>query len=230
MHMHGNPHEHLGFFNPITAISKGVQTATKGLTTVAQPLNPLTNLAQQVIQGKQLFDATKYAWKNPFGQPAQQQPVMTTTLPQQTGERFEPASTQIALPKHNLSHDSIRRIQIGLQKRGFDPGPIDGIYGPKTKAGIEAFQASAGQVANGIPTANLLRNLERDEIVVTAKRPPAPSTPTPYPQTHVPPYSTPTVYMPPTPAPAAKPGTPQWVLPAAIAASAGVLALALGRK
>lgn len=37
-----------------------------------------------------------------------------------------------------------RLIQLALAEAGFDPGPIDGIRGPKTDAGITAFKAAIG--------------------------------------------------------------------------------------
>lgn len=39
---------------------------------------------------------------------------------------------------------SVTKIQTALKARGFDPGPIDGIMGPKTEAAIVAFKLSKG--------------------------------------------------------------------------------------
>lgn len=40
-----------------------------------------------------------------------------------------------------------RDVQLALQRRGFDPGPIDGEPGPKTDAAIVAFKRSIGYKA-----------------------------------------------------------------------------------
>jgi len=40
----------------------------------------------------------------------------------------------------NLNQDSIRRVQTLLKDRGFDPGPIDGVHGPRTSAAVRGFQ------------------------------------------------------------------------------------------
>ena len=42
-----------------------------------------------------------------------------------------------------------RTVQEALVEKGFDPGPVDGILGPKTKAALMKFQESAGLTANG---------------------------------------------------------------------------------
>ena len=42
-----------------------------------------------------------------------------------------------------------RTIQEALVEKGFDPGPIDGMWGSKTKAALMKFQESAGLTASG---------------------------------------------------------------------------------
>jgi peptidoglycan hydrolase-like protein with peptidoglycan-binding domain len=49
----------------------------------------------------------------------------------------------------SLNQDGIRRVQQALQKRGFDPGPLDGILGPKTKEAVRNFQDRYGIKASG---------------------------------------------------------------------------------
>jgi peptidoglycan hydrolase-like protein with peptidoglycan-binding domain len=48
-----------------------------------------------------------------------------------------------------LGDGGVRRVQQELRKRGFDPGPIDGIYGPLTKEGVRSFQDRYGMRASG---------------------------------------------------------------------------------
>ena len=43
-----------------------------------------------------------------------------------------------------LDRDSRRRIQSALAARGFDPGAPDGVFGPRTRAAIRAWQADSG--------------------------------------------------------------------------------------
>jgi hypothetical protein len=48
--------------------------------------------------------------------------------------RYEPRSEEY------WPRNLVRAVQGRLKELGFDPGPIDGIYGPKTKNGIMEFQ------------------------------------------------------------------------------------------
>lgn len=43
-----------------------------------------------------------------------------------------------------LTRDEWRQVQTGLRTRGFDPGPVDGILGPRTTAAILAFKRHLG--------------------------------------------------------------------------------------
>jgi hypothetical protein len=45
---------------------------------------------------------------------------------------------------------TVREIQRALTELGYDPGPIDGLFGARTRAAIKRFQAEHGLVADGI--------------------------------------------------------------------------------
>ena len=49
-----------------------------------------------------------------------------------------------AIDNSALTRDEVRSIQTHLAALGFDPGPIDGIYGPRTESAILAFKRSMG--------------------------------------------------------------------------------------
>lgn len=55
----------------------------------------------------------------------------------------------IAPAMHAQSSDEIRGAQEALKTKGFDPGPADGVDGPKTKAAIKDFQKSQHLNADG---------------------------------------------------------------------------------
>lgn len=45
---------------------------------------------------------------------------------------------------------SVRELQTLLRNEGFDPGPIDGIFGNRTHSAVIAFQRSKGLVPDGV--------------------------------------------------------------------------------
>jgi hypothetical protein len=52
--------------------------------------------------------------------------------------------------KPYMSGDDVRAAQQALKEAGFDPGSIDGSYGPKTEAAAKAYQAANGLTADGV--------------------------------------------------------------------------------
>ena len=44
---------------------------------------------------------------------------------------------------------SVRQIQGILQERGYDPGPLDGVMGKKTRAAVQQFQRDQRLAATG---------------------------------------------------------------------------------
>ena len=52
-------------------------------------------------------------------------------------ERFE---WQEILCKTNMTHEKVRDMQKAFSHAGFNPGPIDGVFGAKTMAAVNAFQ------------------------------------------------------------------------------------------
>lgn len=40
--------------------------------------------------------------------------------------------------------ETVRRLQVRLKNAGFDPGPLDGVMGPRTRTALERYQAYLG--------------------------------------------------------------------------------------
>ena len=70
--------------------------------------------------------------------------------------------------------------QRNLNELGYDPGPLDGVMGSKTRAAIEDFQQSNGLPVDGVVTDGLLASLKAAQAKVASVRPvPVPARPAP---------------------------------------------------
>jgi lytic murein transglycosylase len=59
-----------------------------------------------------------------------------------------------------LTRSQVRELQVALNQRGFSSGEPDGLLGPATRAALRRYQRSAGLVADGFPTVDLLERLQ----------------------------------------------------------------------
>lgn len=75
------------------------------------------------------------------------------------------AVTHAALGDRLLARGSrgpeVAELQKRLSMLGYVVGPIDGIFGPKTEAGVRLFQKEHGLVVDGIAGPNTIRELKR---------------------------------------------------------------------
>ena len=70
----------------------------------------------------------------------------------------------------------IHEIQMYLTARGYEPGPIDGLYGRRTKGAIEAFERDMGMTPTGEATIGLWRKVQRGVKPGTGPQPRGEST------------------------------------------------------
>jgi putrescine transport system substrate-binding protein len=55
----------------------------------------------------------------------------------------------------------VRTLQQNLKRLGYEPGPVDGNFGPASYSSIEIFQQDTGLKVAGVPTRNVTQNIER---------------------------------------------------------------------
>lgn len=61
--------------------------------------------------------------------------------------------------EQRLSRSQVEKIQELLAARGYDPGPVDGVFGSQTRRAIKEFQRTAKLPADGYPSPELLEVL-----------------------------------------------------------------------
>jgi peptidoglycan hydrolase-like protein with peptidoglycan-binding domain len=62
-----------------------------------------------------------------------------------------------------------RQIQTALHRLGYDPGPVDGVFGPQTRGAIRHYQQSIGAEQTGIITADQAGRLVSTPTAATSR-------------------------------------------------------------
>ena len=70
----------------------------------------------------------------------------------------KPGSSALMAPYEPTPAD-IAGVQRGLASLGYNPGPVDGLYGPRTAQAIRSFQSQQGMIADGAVTPQLIQRL-----------------------------------------------------------------------
>ena len=70
---------------------------------------------------------------------------------------------------------AVQQLQLALKKHGFDPGPADGDFGPRTEAAVRSFQLAHGLSTDGVVGPRTWAALDR----APSAHPPAPPPVTP---------------------------------------------------
>ncbi len=65
-------------------------------------------------------------------------------------------------PPKRLDSPAIQEVQTRLQSLGLNPGPVDGIAGPRTQAAIKRYEQSKGHTPTGTADSVLLDKLRAD--------------------------------------------------------------------
>ncbi len=66
--------------------------------------------------------------------------------------------------KIGSSGPAVTALQEQLQQRGFDPGGVDGQFGPETETAVRSFQSSVGLQSDGVVGPNTLAALKMPSI------------------------------------------------------------------
>ncbi len=81
-----------------------------------------------------------------------------------TGVLTTPSQASVGKPVYKGSTGggdaTVRDIQAGLQRLGYNPGPADGRMGPKTAAAIRKYQQDNGMTVDGQPSQAVLDSIQ----------------------------------------------------------------------
>jgi peptidoglycan hydrolase-like protein with peptidoglycan-binding domain len=69
------------------------------------------------------------------------------------------AKTANGRPSQDMIRTYVERVQIALTFKGYDPGPVDGRLGQKTKKALKQFQADSSLTPTGNMDVATLRML-----------------------------------------------------------------------
>jgi len=96
------------------------------------------------------------------------------TAPATTTAAPSPATAPTVAPAHDKA--TVRETQALLTALGYEPGPIDGAFGKKTKNAIAAYQRDNDMAETGEPTPEVLDALRNSVAARAGTTPAAPST------------------------------------------------------
>ena len=68
-----------------------------------------------------------------------------------------------------IEREKVQASQEALKKLGYEPGPLDGKFGPATLASIEVFQQDTGMKIDGLLTRNTHDSIQRALLLIGQK-------------------------------------------------------------
>ncbi|MBI2994729.1 MAG: peptidoglycan-binding protein [Gammaproteobacteria bacterium] len=72
----------------------------------------------------------------------------------------QPAWKQGAAGKPPVTSSTVAEIQSGLVRLGYNPGPVDGVLGSRTREAIRAYQRDRGLLVDGQATPELAAHIQ----------------------------------------------------------------------
>lgn len=98
--------------------------------------------------------------------------LVSVAKPDATGV---PAATPRPTVHAGSDGPAVKSLQTWLTLRGFDPGPQDGLFGPRTEGAVRAFQRARGLEVDGIVGPQTWGALQNSSAAAGSTRPSAPT-------------------------------------------------------
>ena len=132
------------------------------------------NVGQRVCQAEGVCECSYFAGGLMFRDPPGYRWDCSLTRGTCLGDEEIPVLSRLTLPGPRVSPavppgraaplavpESVRFAQADLKRHGFDPGPADGVLGPRTRNAIAAFQNANRLPVTGTLTPDTIRSLRR---------------------------------------------------------------------
>ncbi len=97
-----------------------------------------TEFSRTVLATALLLNVGAFSWA------AEEKPQ-----PPAKAEKMKETQKKPAMRKMMKGTEEHRKLQEALKAKGNDPGPVDGMMGPRTRAALKAFQEANGLKATG---------------------------------------------------------------------------------
>ena len=68
-----------------------------------------------------------------------------------------------ATVNRRFGNDEVREIQAKLESLGYDPGPVDGVFGPQTVSAVKRYEMAIGREPTGAVDQRLLERLRQEQ-------------------------------------------------------------------
>ena len=136
-------------------VAAGIVDTLDGLFEFAPPAEPVTAAAAATaLPGRRARDARRRRAHGDArrGASVAKAPPPDASRPPAAGPSSRPpvrSGGRAAEAALELDQEARWVIQRGLRERGFDPGPLDGIVGPRTRAALRRWQTAQGLPPTG---------------------------------------------------------------------------------
>jgi hypothetical protein len=131
---------------------------TLTMTQVAIIVGSFIVLLIAILAAAGVFSSNKAATP-PVSTPTVPPPPKNTTTATTTTTPAAAAPTQTLSP--GATGSEVKTLQNALKSLGYDPGTIDGNYGPSTEAAVKQFQTANGLTADGVVGPATLAKLQQ---------------------------------------------------------------------
>lgn len=91
----------------------------------------------------------KETWTALAADPARAREKLQSDAPIQNSYPVSGGNPATALTK-GAAGSKVKTLQVRLEMQGYDPGPIDGIFGARTATAVKSFQESKGLTTDGV--------------------------------------------------------------------------------